>query len=143
MGLLGRWFGSTQARSTEFDRLAIALDGFAAASMANIPEESFGRHPRKQRNAIAFHFGAADYLARSAGFGETETLALYVRFLQGYPLVAPTGAGSVTQYLDEFARDDERKRYRQEGGETMQQWMLGGNNDTPKRLSEMLRLIQG
>ena len=142
MGLFDKWFGSTQRPPSALERLAQQFDGFAALAMQTIPEESFARHPRKQYNAIAFHFGAADHLAGQEALGEAETLALYVRFLQKYPVIG-LPQGSVTRLMDEFRQHDERKRYRQEGRDAMQLWQLQGGVDAPKRLSEMLRLMQG
>jgi hypothetical protein len=143
MGWFDKWFGTAQRAPSPLERLAGQLDGFAGLAMRAIPEDSYARHPRKQRNTIAFHFGAADHLAGQAGLGETETLALYVRFLQKYPVVATPESGSVTRLIEEFRQDDERKRYVQEGREAMQLWQLQGSEDAPKRLSEMLRLMQG
>ena len=143
MGLFDKWFGTTQRAPSAFERLAGQFDLFAALCMRAIPADSFARHPRKQRNAIAFHFGAADHLAGQEGLGETETLALYVRFLQQYPLVATAESGSVTRLLEEFMQDDERKQYVQEGREAMQSWQIQGSEKASTRLSEMLRLMQG
>jgi hypothetical protein len=141
MGLFDKWFGSTPRPPSALERLAEQFDAFAALAMHAIPEESFARHPRKQRNTIAFHFGAADHLAGQEALGEAETLALYVRFLQRYPVIGTPESGSVTRLIDEFMQDDERKRYMQEGREAMQLWQLQGSVNAPKRLSEMLRLI--
>lgn len=143
MGWFDRWFGPSKHAPSALERLAGQFDRFAALSMQAIPAGSFGRHPRKQRNAIAFHFGAAHHLAAQEGLGETETLALYVRFLQRYPAVSTPESGSVTRLLDEFMQDDERQRYMQEGREAMQAWRLQGGEKVPARLSEMLRLMQG
>ncbi len=143
MGWFDKWFATTQRAPSALERLARQFDDFAALAMRAIPVDSYARHPRKQRNAIAFHFGAADHLAGQEGLGETETLALYVRFLQKYPVVATPESGSVTRLIEEFRLDDERKRYVQEGREAMQLWQLQGSEDAPKRLSEMLRLMQG
>jgi hypothetical protein len=143
MGLFDKWFGSAPRQSSALERLAGQYDRFAALAMHAIPVDSFARHPRRQRNAIAFHFGAADLLAEREGLGETETLALYVRFLQHYPVVGTPVSGSVTRLVEEFAQDDERQRYMREGREAMQLWQRQESQDAPKRLSEMLRLMQG
>ena len=143
MGWFDKWFGSTPRPPSALERLAQQFDAFAALAMGAIPADSYTRHPRKQRNAIAYHFGAADHLAAQAGLGETETLALYVRFLQKHPVVATPESSSVTRLIEEFRQDDERKRYVQEGREAMQLWQLQGSGDAPKRLFEMLRLMQG
>lgn len=143
MGLFDKWFGSTKRAPSALERLAEQFDRFAALCMRTIPADSFARHPRKQRNAIAFHFGAADHLSAQEGLSETETLALYVRFLQQHPVVGTPESGSVTRLIEEFMQDDERKRYVQEGREAMQLWQLQGSENVPKRLSEMLRLMQG
>lgn len=143
MGLFDKWFGTTKRAPSALERLAGQFEQFAALSMRAIPVDSFARHPRKQRNAIAFHFGAADYLAVQEGLGETETLALYVRFLQYYPQVGTPESSSVTRLLDEFAQDDERKQYVREGREAMQLWQQQGSEKASTRLFEMLRLMQG
>lgn len=143
MGFFDKWFSSAKRAPSALERLAEQFDRFAALCMHAIPADSFARHPRKQRNVIAFHFGAADHLAGQEGLSETETLALYVRFLQQYPVVGTPESGSVTRLVEEFMQDDERKRYVQEGREAMQLWQLQGSENAPKRLSEMLRLMQG
>ena len=143
MGWFDKWFGGAPRAPSAFEGLVQQFDAFAGLAMRAIPADSYARHPRKQRNTIAFHFGAADHLAGQAGLGETETLALYVRFLQKYPVLTAPESGSVTRLIEEFSRDDERKRYVQEGREAMQLWQLQGSEDAPKRLSEMLRLMQG
>ena len=143
MGLFDKWFGTSKRAPSTLDRLAEQFDAFAALAMRDIPPDGFERHPRKQRNTIAFHFGAANHLAAQEGLGETETLALYVRFLQNHPIVGTPVSASVTRLIEEFTQDDERKRYMQEGREAMQLWQLQGSVNVPKRLSEMLRLMQG
>ena len=140
---LSAWFGATRSTQPEFERLGEVLDRFAALSLGQLPAESLAHHPRKQRNAMAFHFGAIDYLAACEALGETETLALYVRFLQRHALGGTPQTGSVTHLLEEFTREDERQQYRRAGLEAMQRWLADGNEKSAKRLSEMLRLIQG
>ena len=143
MGWLSAWLGARRSAQSEFERLGQKSDGFAALAMGHVPLESLTRHPRKQRNVIAFHFGAIDHLAAREALDETQTLALYVRFLQKYPFGATPQTGSVSHFLEEFAGDHERGQYLHAGQEAMQSWLAEGNDNAARRLSEMLRLIQG
>jgi len=143
MGWFSRWLGARRSGQSEFERLGGKFDGFAVLAMGHVPIESLTRHPRKQRNVIAFHFGAINHLAAMEALDETQTLALYVRFLQKNSFGATPQTGSVSHFLEEFAREHERGEYLQAGQEAMQYWMADGNDNAAKRLSEMLRLIQG
>lgn len=143
MEWFSRWLGTRRPAQSTFDRLGEKLDGFAALAMGYVPVESLARHPRKQRNVIAFHFGAIDHLAAMEGLDETQTLALYVRFLQKNRFGATPQTGSVSYFLEEFAREQERGQYLQAGQEAMQRWLVDGDDAAVRRLSEMLRLIQG
>ncbi len=143
MGWLSTWLGARRSAQSEFERLGEEFDGFAVLAMGHVPVESLTRHPRKQRNVIAFHFGAINHLAAMEALDETQTLALYVRFLQKNPFGATPQTGSVSHFLEEFAREQEREQYLHAGREAMQCWLADRNENAAKRLSEMLRLIQG
>lgn len=143
MGWFSTWLGVRPTTQPVLERLAEKFDGFAALTMGYVSVESLTRHPRKQRNTIAFHFGAINHLAAMEALDETHTLALYVRFLQKHPFGAAPQTGSVSYFLEEFARESERGEYLRAGQEAMQAWLIGGNDQVTRRLSEMLRLIQG
>lgn len=143
MGWFRTWLGARRSTQSEFERLGEKLDGFTDLAMGHVPLESLTRHPRRQRNVIAFHFGAIDHLAAMQALDETQTLALYVRFLQKNSFGATPQTGSVSHFLEEFAREQERGQYLLAGQEAMRYWLADGNNNAAKRLSEMLRLIQG
>lgn len=142
MGWFSTWLSVRPTAQPALERLAEKFDGFTTLTMGHVPVESLTRHPRKQRNTIAFHFGAVNYLASMEALDETHTMALYVRFLQKHPFGAPQ-TGSVSYFLEEFAREPERGEYLRAGQEAMQAWLIGGNDQVTRRLSEMLRLIQG
>ena len=143
MGWFSTWLGARRSTQLEFARLGEKVDDFAASAMGRVPMESLARHPRRQRNVIAFHFGAINYLAAMETLDETQTLALYVHFLQKNVFGATPQTGSVSHFLEEFAHEPERRQYLQAGQEAMQYWLTDRNEKATQRLSEMLRLIQG
>ena len=139
MGLLNRWFGSSQSGDNEVQRLAGAVAGFAALSLADIDSVVFERNPRARKNAIAYHFGAINTLCDDSGLSDTEILALYVGLLGHERLSGTESMDSVTQLVAEFVGDAERSRFMSDGAEAARQWLSGRQAAVSGQLSGLLR----
>jgi hypothetical protein len=139
MGILQTLFGKRQRRATPLDEARTLIERFTTATLAGVDAEDIGRHPPKQREAMAFHFGAIRLLAGEFALDETQTLALFVMFLNRYFNLPVWETGSVSQLLEGFQADARERNFLEAGQEAFRRWRLESDRRAPLRLGEMLK----
>ena len=104
-----------------------------------VDREDLGRYPAKQRKVMAFHYGAIRCLAREFDLDETETLAVFVRFVNTYFNMPVPETGSISERLQGFQEDPGERRYLETGEDVFRRWHEQGERRAPLELGEMLR----
>ncbi|MDH3527440.1 MAG: hypothetical protein OEN52_07235 [Gammaproteobacteria bacterium] len=138
MGLFSKLFGA-EPRVNPLDDARKIVDRFTTATIQGVDAEDIGRYPPKQRKVMAFHFGAIDYLAREQGLDETQTLALFVMFLDRYFNMPVTETGSISERLQGFLDNGDERRYLEAGVEVFRRWYEQDERRAPLQLGEMLQ----
>ena len=123
MKFLDRLFSRRVASTSPLDEARTLIERFTTATIVGVDTEDIGRYPVKQRKVMAFHFGAIEYLAQQNGLSETESLAVFVAFLDRYFNMPVSETGSISERLQGF-RDDagERGPGRQARGNHVRHW---------------------
>jgi hypothetical protein len=138
MGLFSKLFG-TAPLVNPLDEARKIVDRFTTATLQGVDAEDIGRYPPKQRKVMAFHFGAIDYLAREHGLDETQTLALFVMFIDKYFNMPVTETGSISERLQGFCENEDEKRYLDAGVDVFRRWYEQDERRAPLELGEMLQ----
>lgn len=138
MGLFSKLFGAAP-RVNPLDEARKIVDRFTTATIQGVDAEDIGRYPPKQRKVMAFHYGAIDYLAREQGLDETQTLALFVMFLDRYFNMPVTETGSISERLQGFQDNGDERRYLEAGVEVFRRWYEQDERRAPLQLGEMLQ----
>ncbi len=138
MGLLSKLLGVTP-RANPLDEARKIVDRFTTATIMGVDAEDIGRYPPKQRKVMAFHYGAIDYLAREQGLDETQTLALFVMFLDKYFNMPVTETGSISERLQGFQDNEDERRYLEAGVDVFRRWHERDERRAPLQLGEMLQ----
>ena len=139
MSIIDKLFGRRPRRATPLDEARKILERYTGATLAGVDPEDIGRYPPKQRQAMAFHFGAIQYLADEYELDETRTLALFVMFLNRYFNLPVTETGSISQLLDGFQANPREREYLAAGVEIFRRWHLQNDRRAPLQLGEMLK----
>ena len=139
MGILSKLFARKQARETPLDEARKLNDRFTTATLMGVDTEDIGRFPPKQRKVMAFHFGAIEYLAQEYDLDETQTLGLFVMFLDKYFNMPVSETGSISQLLDGFQANEIEHEYLKAGLEVFKRWHLENDRRAPLQLGEMLQ----
>ena len=139
MSILETLFGKRERRATPLEQARTLIERFATATLAGIDAEDIGRHPPKQRRAMAFHFGAIQLLAEEFALDETQSLALFVMFLNRYFKLPVWETGSISQLLAGFQSDAQERDFLEAGQEAFRRWRLENDRHAPLRLGEMLK----
>lgn len=138
MGLFSKLFGAAP-RVNPLDEARKIVDRFTTATIQGVDTEDIGRYPPKQRKVMAFHFGAIDYLAREQGLDETQTLALFVMFLDRYFNMPVTETGSISERLQGFRDNADERRFLEAGVDVFRRWHEQDERRAPLELGEMLQ----
>jgi hypothetical protein len=138
MGILDKLFGRRERPPTPLDEARALLERFTTATLAGVDAEDIGRHPPKQRQAMAFHFGAIQHLAGEYALDETQTLAVFVMFLDRYFRLPVSETGSISQLLEGFRSNPRECEFLEAGLEAFRRWHLQNDRRAPLRLGEML-----
>jgi hypothetical protein len=138
MGIFDKLFGHQARRATPLDEARTLIERFTTATLAGVDPEDIGRHPPKQRQTIAFHFGAIQFSPRSTA-DETQTLALFVMFVNRYFNLPVTETGSISQLLDGFQANPREREFLAAGVEIFRRWHLQNDRRAPLQLGEMLK----
>jgi hypothetical protein len=138
MAILDKLFGG-KGYTRPLDKTRKIIDRFTTATIMGVDREDIGRYPHKQRKVMAFHFGAIEYLANEYGLNETETLGLFVIFLDKYFNLPVSETGSISQLLEGFRSRADEHRYLEAGLEVFRRWHLENDRRAPLQLGEMLQ----
>jgi hypothetical protein len=138
MGFFRKLFATTP-RVSPLDDARRIVDRFTTATIQGVDTEDIGRYPPKQRKVMAFHFGAIDYLAREQGLDETQTLALFVMFLDRYFNMPVTETGSISERLQGFRDNADERVFLEAGVDVFRRWHEQDERRAPLELGEMLQ----
>jgi hypothetical protein len=133
MGILDTLFGRRERRATPLDEARTLVERFTTATLAGVDPEDIGRYPAKQRQAMAFHFGAIQHLAEAYALDETQTL-----FLNRYFRLPVSETGSISQLLEGFQSNPREREFVEAGLEAFRRWHLQNDRRAPLVLGEML-----
>ena len=139
MGILDKLLRGKPPPASPLEEVRRLIDRFTSATHAGVDPEDIGRYPPKQRQVMAFHFGAIDYLAEQYALDETETLSVFVMFLDSYFNLPVPETGSISQLLEGFQASPAEREYLAAGRETFRRWHEHGERRAPLRLGEMLQ----
>ncbi len=139
MGILDRLFGRHTRRATPLDEARTLIDRFTTATLAGVDTEDVGRYPAKQRKVMAFHFGAIEHLADEYDLDETQTLAVFVMFLNRYFRLPVSESGSISQLVEGFRSEPVEREFLAEGREVFIRWQMQNDRRAPLQLGEMLK----
>jgi hypothetical protein len=134
--LLGR---RPAAGTTPLDEVRTLIERFTTATIVGVDTEDIGRYPPKQRKVMAFHYGAIEHLARQHGLGETESLAVFVGFLDKYFNLPVSETGSISERLRGFHDNAAERRYLEAGARVFRRWHEDNERRAPLELGEMLK----
>lgn len=112
---------------------------FTTATIMGIDREDLGRYPARQYQVMAFHYGAIEYLAAQHGLDETQTLGLFVAFIDKYFNMPITETGSITERLRGFHTRPGERRFLEAGVEVFRRWHEHNERRAPLQLGEMLK----
>jgi hypothetical protein len=138
MGILDTLFGQRERRATPLDEARTLIERFTTATLAGIDPEDIGRYPTKQRQAMAFHFGAIQHLAGEYALDETQALAVFVIFLNRYFNLPVRETGSISQLLEGFQSNPREREFLAAGLDAFRRWHLQNDRRAPLELGEML-----
>jgi len=140
MNLFKRLFGKRPTPPAPGGQAAAVLHRFTTATIVGVDREDLGRYPAKQRKVMAFHYGAIRCLAREFELDETETLAMFVMFINKYFNLPVSETGSISERLQGFEENPEERRYLAAGEDVFRRWHEQGERRAPLELGEMLQV---
>jgi hypothetical protein len=139
MKLFKRLFGSRAKPPSASEQAAAILHRFTTATIVGVDREDLGRYPAKQRKVMAFHYGAIRCLAEEYALDETETLAVFVIFLNKYFNLPVSETGSISERLQGFQENPEEHRYLRAGEDVFLRWHEQDERRAPLELGQMLQ----
>lgn len=139
MKFLSRLFARRTPSSSPLEEVRTLIERFTTATIVGVDTEDIGRYPPKQRKVMAFHFGAIEYLAQHYGLSETESLAVFVTFLDRYFNLPVSETGSISERLQGFRDNADERRYLEAGAGAFRRWHEDGERRAPLELGEMLK----
>lgn len=138
MGIFGKLF-SKQPRDNPLDEVRSIINRFTTATLMGVDVEDIGRYPSKQHKVMAFHFGAIQYLAEQHGLDETQTLAIFVTFIDKYFNMPITETGSISERLKDFYENEDEHRFLEAGRDVFIRWHEQDERRAPLELGELLK----
>jgi hypothetical protein len=138
MGILDTLFGRHERRATPLDEARTLIERFTTATLAGVDPEDIGRYPAKQRQAMAFHFGAIQHLAAEYALDETQTLGVFVMFLNRYFKLPVRETGSISELLEGFQSNPREREFLAAGLAAFRRWHLQHDRRAPLELGELL-----
>ena len=138
-GIFGRLFRKTPRTPTATEAVNKLIDRFATATSMGVDREDLGRYPAKQYKVMAFHYGAIDYLSRQYDLDETQTLGIFVVFINTYFTMPITETGSISERLEGFREKQAERRFLEAGADVFRRWHEQNERRAPLELGEMLK----
>ena len=139
MKFLDRLFARRTPPTSPLDEVRTLIEHFTTATIVGVDTEDIGRYPHKQRKVMAFHFGAIEYLAKQHGLSETESMAVFVAFLDRYFNLPVSETGSISERLQGFRDDAGERHYLEAGADVFRRWHEHNERRAPLQLGEMLK----
>ena len=139
MGFFGKLFRKKPRPPTAVEDAGRIIDRFATATSMGVDREDLGRYPAKQYQVMAFHYGAIDYLARQYDLDETQTLGVFVVFINTYFTMPITETGSISERLQGFREKPAERRFMEAGAEVFRRWHEQNERRAPLELGDMLK----
>ena len=139
MTIFSKLFGNKLRPPSPVEQVAAILERFATATSMAIDREDLSRYPAKQRQVMAFHFGAIEYLAREFRLDETQLLGVFVVFLDTYFIMPITETGSISERVQGFYDKPEERQYLEAGADVCRRWHELNERRAPLQLGEMLK----
>jgi hypothetical protein len=140
MTLFSKLFGNKTRPPSPVEEVTRILERFATATSMGVDREDLSRYPARQRQVMAFHFGAIEYLAREFQLDETQMLGVFVVFLDTYFVMPITETGSISERVQGFYDKPEEREFREAGADVCRRWYALNERRAPLQLGEMLRV---
>lgn len=139
MGFFGRLLTTKPRPPTAVEDVGRIIDRFATATSMGVDREDLGRYPAKQYQVMAFHYGAIEYLAHQYGLDETQTLGVFVVFMNTYFTMPITETGSISERLQGFREKPAERRFLDAGADVFRRWHEHNERRAPLEMGEMLQ----
>lgn len=139
MGLFDRLFAGKPRKPTPTEEINRIIGRFTTATIMGVDREDLGRYPAKQYQVMAFHYGAIEYLAQQYGLDETQTLGLFVAFIDRYFNMPVNETGSISERLQGFRDNPDEQRFLEAGVDVFRRWYEHNERRAPLQLGEMLK----
>ncbi len=139
MGIFINLFRNKLHQPSPTEKLGRILDRFTTATIMGIDREDLGRYPARQHKVMAFHFGAIKYLAEQYDLDETQTLGVFVTFIDKYFNMPISETGSISERLQGFLDNADERAYLDAGVDVFRRWLEQNERRAPLELGEMLK----
>ena len=139
MGIFGKLFGNKPPPPSPVAVVSGIIERFATATSMGIDREDLSRYPAKQRQVMAFHFGAIEYLAREHQLDETQMLGVFVVFLDTYFIMPITETGSISERVQGFYDKPEEREFLEAGADVCRRWHELNERRAPLELGQRLQ----
>ena len=138
MGFLNDLFSRKPRAANAVEEVTRIIDRFTTASLQGVDREDIGRYPAKQHKVMAFHFGAIDYLCRQYELDDTQTLGVFVTFIDKYFNMPVTETGSISERLQGFRDNPDERSFVDAGVEIIRRWHEQDERRAPLELGLLL-----
>jgi len=139
MGFFDSLFTTKSRPPTAVEDVGRIIDRFATATSMGVDREDLGRYPAKQYQVMAFHYGAIEYLAHQYDLDETQTLGVFVVFMNTYFTMPITETGSISERLQGFREKPAERRFLDAGADVFRRWHEHNERRAPLEMGEMLQ----
>jgi hypothetical protein len=139
MKLFNRLFHRKPRTPTAVEEAGKIIDRFAMATASGVDREDLARYPARQYKVMAFHYGAIDYLSQQHDLDETQTLGVFVVFLNTYFSMPITETGSISERLQGFREKPDEHRFMEAGADAFRRWHEHDERRAPLELGELLK----
>ena len=139
MKILDKLFGRKPRTATAIEQAGTIIDRFAMASSPGIDREDLARYPARQFKVMAFHYGAIEHLSRLLQLDETQTLGVFVVFMNSYFNMPISETGSISERLQGFRSKPEERRFFDAGLDAFRRWHEQDDQLAPPDLGKLLK----
>lgn len=139
MSIFTKLFRKGAQQPTPVEQVGKILDRFTTATIMGVDREDIGRYPVKQHKVMAFHFGAIEYLGEQYNLDESQTLGVFVMFLDKYFNMPVAETGSISERLRGFRDNADERRYLEAGRGVFRRWHEQNERRAALELGDMLK----
>ena len=141
MNIFNRLFSRKPRTPTAVEAAGKIIDRFAMATSSGIDREDLARYPARQFKVMAFHYGAIEYLCNQLDLAATQTLGVFVIFMNTFFSMPITETGSISERLQGFRDKPDERRFFEAGIDVFRRWHEQDEQQAPQELSELLKKI--